>query len=272
MTKLPAPEQWAMVKMNEVQVAELIEKYIDYYDPETGRSVHLPMAFVRHWMDRGNEGKARTSVGFTTLPIVRADGSTLALDHTLDLATGILFLIPKEVLALTPRREDWTPKAVREAMQFLTEEWLCDVLADYAGKCMAIAAPLTIIERMLLPERPAFFVNAGKAKSGKSTLIKMLIRAVTGIDAAAAAWSPNEEERRKAILTHFMYGAFYILWDNIARGTVIRCPHIERSCTTTIISDRKLGVNELVHASAAVIHIFNGNNIGRAATTCVRAA
>ncbi len=38
----------------------------------------------------------------------------------------------------------------------------------------------------------------------------MLIMAVFGARAAAAAWSPNEEERRKAILSYFMAGVAYI--------------------------------------------------------------
>ena len=46
---LPPPEQWVLVKMNEMEVAELIEKHIDYVDKD-GRSVHLPMPFVRHFL------------------------------------------------------------------------------------------------------------------------------------------------------------------------------------------------------------------------------
>jgi hypothetical protein len=47
----------------------------------------------------------------------------------------------------------------------------------------------------------------------------MLVMAVTGLRPAAAAWSTNEEERRKALLSYFLYGMAYILWDNIERGT-----------------------------------------------------
>lgn len=78
----------------------------------------------------------------------------------------------------------------------------------------------------------------------------------------ASAWSSNEEERRKALLSYFMYGVPYILWDNIPRGIQIRCPHIERSCTAAFYSDRKLGVSELVQTAASTIHFFTGNNIG----------
>ena len=101
-------------------------------------------------------------------------------------------------------------------MEFLCDEWLCDVATDYTGKCIIIAAALTLIERSLLPDRPAFFVTAGRRGGGKTTTLIMLIMAVTGVWPAAAAWSTNEEERRKALMSYFLYGVPYILWDNIA--------------------------------------------------------
>jgi hypothetical protein len=82
----------------------------------------------------------------------------------------------------------------------------------------------------------------------------MLISAVTGVRPSAAAWSPNEEERRKALLSYFLDGVPYILWDNIPRGCQISCPHIEKSCTTAFYTDRKLGVSEAVATSASTIH------------------
>jgi hypothetical protein len=89
----------------------------------------------------------------------------------------------------------------------------------------------------------------------------MLIMAITGIWPAAAAWSSNEEERRKALLSYFLYGVSYIIWDNIPRGTQISCPHIEKSCTAAYYSDRRLGVSEMVATAASTIHFFTGNNI-----------
>jgi hypothetical protein len=119
-----------------------------------------------------------------------------------------------------------------------------------------------MIERSLLPDRPAFFVTAGRRGGGKTTTLTMLIMAVTGIRPSAAAWSTNEEERRKALMSYFLYGVPYILWDNIARGMQVSCPHIERSCTSAFYSDRRLGVSEMVCTAASTIHFFTGNNIG----------
>jgi hypothetical protein len=254
---LPAPEQLSLVRMSEEEVAEMIERHIDYVD-KNGRSVHLPMPFVRHYMKR-DDGVLPTVVAIAQLPIVMHDGSILA-KRGLDRDRGIIFRIPEELMKLLPK--DCTPAAVAHAMQFLMDEWLVDVATDYAGKCVLIAAALTLIERNLLPDRPVFFVTAGRRGGGKTTTLNMLVMAVIGTRAAAAAWSTNEEERRKAILAYFMSGLPYIIWDNIARGTAISCPHIGRSCTTAIYTDRKLGVSEMIATAASTISLFTGNNVG----------
>jgi hypothetical protein len=259
MTQLPAPEQWVIHSMNEMEVAEMIEQHIDFVDVE-GRSVHLPMPFVRHYMNR-DDGVLPTIVTIATLPIVLADGVVLAMDDGLDRDRGIVFKIPERLIKMLPQRAGCTKAAVGEAMRFLTEDWLCDVASDYVGKCTLIAAALTLIERSILDQRPVFFVSAGRRGSGKTTTLTMLIEAVTGIAPAAATWSSNEEERRKAVFSYFLYGLTYILWDNIPRGTQISCPHIERSCTSAYYADRKLGVSQMVATAASTIHLFTGNNI-----------
>ena len=231
------------------------------YVDKDGRPVHLPTQFVRHYMRR-DDGVLHTVVAIATLPIILADGGVLALDNDIDPERGVEFRIPKKVLALLPRKEDCGQRAVKEAMRFLTDKWLCDVLADYPSKCVVVAAALTVIERSLLPDRPVFFVTSGRRGAGKTTLITMLIMAVTGVRPAASAWSANEEERRKALLSYFMHGVPYILWDNIPRGAQISCPHIEKSCTATYYADRKLGVSDMVSTAASTIHLFTGNNIG----------
>ena len=260
MTKLPVPEQWTLAKLNDREVAEEIEKHINYVDQD-GRSVHLPMEFVRHYTTR-HDGVLATIVAIATLPIILADGGILGVERGFDRLRGISFIIPKQIMDLVPKTEEATPEAVAGAMKFLTDEWLVDVNTSYTGKCVVIASALTVIERSLLDSRPTFFVTAGRRGSGKGTTLIMLIKAITGIWPAAAAWSPSEEERRKSIMSYFLAGVPYILWDNISRGTQINCPHIERSCTAAYYTDRRLGVSETVATAASVIHFFTGNAIG----------
>ena len=258
-TRLPAPEQPLLTRLDEPHLAELIERHIDFVDDD-GRSVHLGSPFVRHYLARGDEALPVVSA-VATLPIVAPDG-TLLCKRGLDRERGIVFRVPADLLTLIPKPTDCTAAAVAEAMRFMTEEWLVDVATDYTGKAILIATALTIIERSVLPERPAFFVTAGRRGGGKTTALIMLLVAVTGIRPSAAAWSPNEEERRKSLLSYLLEALPAIVWDNIPRGTQISCPHIEKSCTTAFYSDRRLGVSEMVAVSSSVVHLFTGNNIG----------
>jgi hypothetical protein len=254
-----ATEQPLLTRLDETGLAELIERHIDYVD-EKGRSVHLAAPFVKHFHTRADDALPAVSA-IATLPLVLPDGTLLA-KRGLDRQRGIIFRVPPPLLALVPTPEECTPTAVAAAMRFLADDFLCDVATDYTGKCILIAAALTIIERSVLPERPAFFVTAGRRGGGKTTALIMLLTAVTGVRPSAAAWSPNEEERRKALLSYLVEAPPAIIWDNIPRGSQISCPHIEKSCTTAFYSDRRLGVTEMVAVSAAVIHLFTGNNIG----------
>jgi hypothetical protein len=52
---------------------------------------------------------------------------------------------------------------------------------------------------------------------------------------AAMACSGDADERKKAILSVLREGAPLLIWDNISRGAVIGCPHIERASTTELL-------------------------------------
>jgi flagellar biosynthesis GTPase FlhF len=257
--KEEAPDQWTIAILREYGLTEEIERFINYVDGG-GEPVRPPMPLVQAYMNRDDQA-LHILAAISTQPIVLADGVVLGRENGFDRTRGIQFIVPESIVALVPQREDCTPEAVEKAMRFVTDEWLCDVEADYAVKCVIIAAALTVIERSLLPDRPVFFVTAGRRGSGKTTTIIMLIKALSGAWPAASAWSPKEDERRKAILSQFMLGVPYILWDNIPRGFQVSCPHVERSCSISLYADRKLGVSEIVATAATSIHFFTGNNI-----------
>jgi hypothetical protein len=260
--RLPPPEQWVMSKLDPLQAEEMIERYVEFYvqdDEGNQRSVQLPAVFVGHYMRRGDNALPNVAA-IVTAPLVLADGSLLAPDG-LDRERGIEFIIPDELRAALPKPEDCTDQQVKAAMQFLTNEWLCDVATGFTGRAIIVTFALTLMERTLLPDRPALWVIAGERGNGKTTLLIMLIMAVLGLRPAASAWSTDENERRKALMSQLLWGAAYILWDNIPRGLQIHCPHIERSCTTAYYADRRLGVSEIATAASAVVHLFTGNNI-----------
>ena len=74
-TRLPAPEQPLLTRLDEAGVAELIEHHIDFVDID--RSVHLPTSFVRHFVRRDDDALPIVT-GVATVPIVLPDGSILS--------------------------------------------------------------------------------------------------------------------------------------------------------------------------------------------------
>lgn len=92
-------------------------------------------------------------------------------------------------------------------------------------------------------------------------MISMIIAAVLGRRPAAASWSNETEERKKALFSYLRQSVAVLVWDNIARGTSIGCPHIEAALTATEISDRVLSVSRVETVPATTVQIFTGNAI-----------
>jgi len=266
MTRLPAPAMPLLSLHDEISYAYVIERHIEYVRPQQrnevpGGPVALPSSFIKSYMGYRDSALPRVSA-VVTAPLVLSDGTLLA-PNGLDRDRQMVFRIPPEMRAVLPKPHDSkpTPEQVRNALAFLTDEWLCDVATDFRGKCVLIALALTILERTLLPERPAFFVTAGKRGGGKTTALAMIILAVTGKKPAAAAWSSSEDERRKALLAYLSEGVGSITFDNIPLGTAISCPTIEKILTAETYSDRVLGHTENRTVPALTVLTFTGNNI-----------
>jgi hypothetical protein len=204
---LPAPPEPTLAILTATEVELLIERYfmwvkLDDEGIETYPAA-LPSPFVHALMEFPNSSIAGVHAVNTT-PMVLADGAILSGDG-LDRETGIFHYIEPGLQACVPTGRI-SEQDAREAVQWLFDNWLCDVLADAKGKLTAILAALTCIQRTLLAERPAFLINAGKRGGGKTTLCNMITMAVYGRRASATSWSPHEEERRKSVFSSFLAG------------------------------------------------------------------
>ncbi len=270
-----APPMPLITRLDDTQAAEVIERHVEHYVEDSHgarRPVHLAPAFVRHYLRRA-DGALPVVNAVLTLPLVSARGQLLS-GRGLDRELGVVFRIPEALMAVLPDRREIGPTQIANAMRFLTDEWLVDVATDYPGKCVIIAHALSIIERALFPERPGFFISAGRRGSGKTTSVNLVSGAVLGTRAVAAAWSSDPEERRKNLLAMFAEGAPSVCWDNIPLGSTIRCPSIEKSLTSEFYTDRVLGVSERRTVMATTIQSFTGNNIspsGDLASRCLTA-
>ncbi len=263
--RLPAPAMPLLTPHDRYSFAHQVERHIEFVcegGDDGPRSVALPPTFVDHFMAYRDSDLPRVGA-VVTAPLVLSDGSMLALSG-LDRDRKLVFRIPPELRAILPKPQDFAPQPehVARALDFLVNEWLCDVATDFAGKCVLIALALSILERVLLPERPAFFVTAGKRGGGKTTALAMVILAVTGKKPPAAAWSTSEDERRKALAAYLAEGLAAMVFDNIPLGATITCPTIEKILTAESYSDRILGQTAIVTVPAFTILTLTGNNIG----------
>lgn len=261
-SRLPPPKNLLLTKHDRESLEILIGDYVSFIrkTKKDERAVAPPAKFVTHYLKYRRSKLPRVHAALT-MPLVLPDGTLLARNG-LDRERRAVFRIDPALLSFVPKAEDCTESAVDEAFKFLADEWLCDVATDLEGKCVLIGLALTIIERVLLPARPLFFVTAGLRGGGKTTVLMMIALSVTGTKAAAAAWTADPAERKKALFAYLLEALPFLVWDNIPRGTMIACPHLERASTAETYSDRVLGETKTLIAPAYTIHGFTGNNIG----------
>ena len=263
-TRLPAPEMPLLSRHDRFSLAHEIERHILFETPGTDktppRAVALPQGFVDHYMAYRASALPKVG-GVVTAPLVLPDGRMLARQG-IDRPRKLVFRISPPLLHLVRDIHEPSEERVARALDFLVNDWLTDVATSFTGKCVLVALALTILERVLLPERPAFFVTAGKRGGGKTTALMMVVLATTGKKPPAAAWSFNEEERRKALVAYLSEGIAAMVFDNIPLGTMIACPTVEKILTAETYSDRILGKSATMTVQAFTVLSFTGNNIG----------
>ena len=257
---MQAPAEPMLVALTLTQIEMQLERFVVF--EAQGKDGAYPGALGRSFIE------ALSQHGPSSIPVVRAVNTAplVAISGRvikgvgLDRATGLLHRIDPLLLGCVPMSMP-TETEVKVAMEFLLNNWLVDVALTPEEKCVVVMLALTMIERPLLPERPAFFITAGQRGGGKTTLVQMLTLAIFGRRAAAAGWSEQTEERKKALFSHLRQGVAVLVWDNIPRGASISCPHIEAALTTAEISDRVLGVSKIEAVPSTSVQIFTGNSI-----------
>jgi hypothetical protein len=257
---MKAPAEPGLVRLTPISIKMLVERYVRFDVHKKDKTYHgaLPDPFVAALTEFSPSG-IPVARAINTAPLVTMSGPVID-GVGLDRDTGLVHRIDPLLRACVPSNT-LTEQDVRAALIYLLEEWLVDVALDRVGKCIAIMLAMTLIERALLPERPAFFVTAGQRGGGKTTLVNMITLATLGRRAAAASWSENSEERKKALFSYLRQSVACLAWDNISRGSAISCPHIEAALTALDKSDRVLGVSRVETVPSTTVQIFTGNSI-----------
>lgn len=258
--KTEPPAEAMIASLTPTGIEFLVERHVHYRIENKYQSYPacLPPPFITALNEYKNSMLPLLRV-INSSPLITVSGGVID-GEGLDRDTGIFHHIDPRLRSCLP---DDTPSddEVRQAVTFLLDEWLVDVALDDAGKLVVILLALSLIERSLLPERPAFFLVAGLRGSGKTTLAHMIAMAVLGHAASATGWSDHDEERKKALFSILRQGVPFVVWDNIRRGAPVSCPHVEASLTSPEMTDRILGVSKTERVSTATIQVFTGNQI-----------
>lgn len=258
--KSEAPPEPTLMRLTATGVELMVERYVGWKvgDDEDYYYGALPRPHIDALMQFPQSGMPIVH-SINTAPLVGYGGEVID-GHGLDRRTGLFHIIPPSTRAALPSSEP-TTEEVKEAIRFLVNEWLVDVALPTAGKLIAVMMALTLLQRALLPERPAFFVTAGQRGGGKTTLVSMVVQATLGRRPAAASWSGNSEERKKALFSYMRQGGSCLVWDNVPRGSPVSCPHIEAALTAPEVSDRVLGESRTETVPSTTVQIFTGNAI-----------
>ena len=131
-TRLPAPKSFLLTRHNWTSLAILIEHHVKF----TKRSTTKPTILIKRLQDRyltaymDDEELVLPRVGaLMTMPIMLPDGQLLSANGlNRDLKT--VFRIEPSIIELMPHG-NISETDVRDAMTFLTEEWLTDVQCSY---------------------------------------------------------------------------------------------------------------------------------------------
>jgi hypothetical protein len=257
---LKAPPEPGLVQLTPTGIELLVENYVRWSVQKKNACYFgaLPRPFI-DGLREYSPSRIPVVRAINTAPLITMSGHIIN-GVGLDRNTSLVHRIDPLLYACVPSNPP-SNQEVRDALNFLLDEWLVDVALDRVGKCIAIMLALTLIERAVFAERPAFFVTAPQRGGGKTTLVHMITLAVLGRRAAAAGWSKSPEERKKALFSYFRQGVAALAWDNIGRGSAISCPHIEAALTASEISDRVLGVSRVEVVPSTTIQIFTGNSI-----------
>ncbi|MGJ0510662.1 MAG: hypothetical protein ACR652_26760 [Methylocystis sp.] len=261
--KPPAPKEPLIHELSIAEATMEIERHIEFTSTDKfglTKSVRLPASFVAAYRSL-HASKLPVCAAISTAPVISPHSCDAIMGDGLDRRRGVFYAIASKLRNCVPDPDSITDEMAIEAYKYLANKWLIDVTTDANGKATVIAAVLTIIQRIALNQRPAFFIVAAQRGGGKTTLASMITMAALGRAPAAAAWAPSEEERRKALLSYLRMGAAAIVWDNIPRGASIRCPHMERALTSAEYTDRVLGVSEQLTVPSLTVMLFTGNNI-----------
>jgi hypothetical protein len=197
----------------------------------------------------------RPLVGVVDAPVLRPDGTVLQ-EPGYDTATGFYYEPRLEYppVASSPTRDD-----AIAALAALDAVFVDFPFADGASRSALLAAILTPPAWSLVDGKaPMFVFEANIRGTGKTLAAQLCGTIATGIEPAAVAGPPHDEECQKRIIAHLRAGDRIALLDNLVGK--IGWPSLDSTVTTGRIGGRILGISENVNAPACTCWYLSVNN------------
>jgi hypothetical protein len=174
-----------------------------------------------------------------------------------DAETG-LFFAPAGPIVSIPQ---WpTAKDIRSAIAAI-DEVICDFpFENEAHKAAWYAALLTPLGRFAFTgPAPMFLADANVRAAGKTLLIEIIGRIVSGQPMTVGTYTKDQDEMRKRITSLAVEGDSMVMLDNLSG--MIRNPVLDAALTSETWRDRILGVNRMVAAPMLMTWYASGNNV-----------
>lgn len=192
----------------------------------------------------------------TTAPTLRPDGSVLDKPGY-DAATGLMYVTSEAYPLAVP-----SAPTVGQALDALAKLWHPIRLFPFADEVaigVTLSAMLSACLRPALPTCPATGFDAPAAGTGKTLLAKCIGALATGGDVAVLPPTNEEDECRKRLFAALRCGSKVLLWDNVREplGNSV----IDSFLTSSLFSDRVLGVSENVELPNRSLFLVTGNNL-----------
>lgn len=200
--------------------------------------------------------KLRNIIARSTIPLVDLSGRVIDRPG-FDAPSGIyLDMLPGQFEAVpqAPTRDQCI-----EALRRAWAPWSAYQWADADSRAAMLAAILTLPLRPTIDAAPGLFADAPSQASGKSKAVGAIAALARGAKGGAKTWPNNDEnELLKWALSTARSGDPAAVLDNVVG--VMRSPALAVAMAEGKVSDRLLGVSQILSLDARIMWLASGNN------------
>lgn len=202
-------------------------------------------------------GRWRYLRGIVTAPSFRSDGSILSRPGY-DGATGLLMVDTRTKflpVAEAPSRAD--ARAALASFHDLLHDF---PFVEPSDRAAIVASILTVLARHAIDGPvPMVIVRAPEAGSGKSMLVDLVGRIVTGEGVERYTLSKEEESERKQLFAIARSAVPIALLDNVDK--TFGSSALDGMLTSQRVSDRVMGTNDNTSTPFTTVMFVTGNNL-----------